>query len=99
MRKPVALVPLRGLRCASLLTVRSLADGVVFALKARAKAQGRNTEAEVREILREAVMPSDQVGLGFALQELVQTYAISDSEVDGILMARDKTLAEPLDLS
>ncbi|MFA6700984.1 MAG: hypothetical protein WCS28_12550 [Thiomicrospira sp.] len=83
----------------AVLTVRSLADEVVFALKARAKAHGRSTEAEVREILREAVMPSEKVGLGFALQELAQTYAISDSEVDGILAARDKTLAEPLDLS
>lgn len=52
----------------AVLTVRSLADEVVFALKARAKAHGRSTEAEVRKILREAVMPSDRAGLGFALQ-------------------------------
>lgn len=83
----------------AVLTVRSLADELVFALKARAKAHGRSTEAEVREILREAVMPSEQVGLGHVLQELAQTYAISDSEVDTILAVRDQTPSEPLDLA
>ncbi|WFE67724.1 hypothetical protein P8S54_05655 [Thiomicrospira sp. R3] len=53
----------------------------------------------MREILREAVMPSEQIGQGFALQALAQTYAITDSEVATILTVRDQTPAEPLDLS
>jgi antitoxin FitA len=36
------------------LTVRNLEDGVVDALKARARRNNRSLEAEVRELLRDA---------------------------------------------
>ena len=39
------------------ILVRQLDDAVVEALKAQAKANARSTEAEVREILSEAVRP------------------------------------------
>jgi plasmid stability protein len=37
------------------ILVRKLDDGVLRRIKARAKAHGRSTEAEVREILNDAV--------------------------------------------
>ncbi|MGE0004752.1 MAG: Arc family DNA-binding protein [Parvibaculaceae bacterium] len=39
------------------IVVRKLDDGVLRRIKARAKANGRSAEAEVREILNDAVMP------------------------------------------
>jgi antitoxin FitA len=39
------------------ILVRKLDDGVLNRIKARAKANGRSAEAEVREILSDAVTP------------------------------------------
>ena len=51
------------------LIVRQLEEDVKLALQRRAKANGRSTEAEVREILRAAVYADDHapVGLGTAI--------------------------------
>lgn len=40
------------------ILVRQLDDAVLAALKARAKANARSTEAELREIISDAVRPS-----------------------------------------
>jgi antitoxin FitA len=47
------------------VTVRSLPDETLRALKLRAAQSGRSTEAEIRAILENAVRPT--VGLGSAL--------------------------------
>ena len=47
------------------ITIRNLPEETARALKARAARAGRSTEAEVREILNDAVRPV--VGLGTAL--------------------------------
>lgn len=39
------------------IIVRKLEDEVLEGIRTRAKANGRSTEAEVREILRQAVVP------------------------------------------
>ncbi|HWE56952.1 MAG TPA: hypothetical protein VG435_15685 [Acidimicrobiales bacterium] len=54
------------------LLVRRLDDDVKSALQRRAKAHGRSTEEEVREILRQAVRSNEgaPVRLGSAIAEL-----------------------------
>jgi antitoxin FitA len=54
------------------LTIRGLPENTRRALKARAKRNARSTEAEVRAILTEAVMP--QKGLGTLLYEIGRKY-------------------------
>ena len=78
------------------LTVRNLTDEVMFALKARAKSHHRSTEAEVREILKEAVMPSHQVPMGEAIMELSAHYQISNEDIDQIENTRDNSPAQPM---
>ena len=50
-----------------MLTVRNLPDKVHRALRVRAALRGRSTEAEVRAILEETVLPEGRVGLGSLL--------------------------------
>lgn len=50
------------------LTVRNLPDETHRALRLRAVAHGRSTEAEIRAILDEAVRPAK--GLGASLREI-----------------------------
>lgn len=45
------------------LTIRNLDDEVVTQLKERAKARNRSLEAELREILTDAVKPSTAISL------------------------------------
>ena len=42
------------------LTVRNVGEDVIAALKRRAAASGRSAEAEHRELLREALLGTDQ---------------------------------------
>ena len=75
------------------ITVRNLPDETHRALKARAAAHGRSTEAEVRAILTAAVDSPDRVLLGSAL-------AAIGAAVGGLELDRDLEPApEPLDLS
>ncbi len=50
------------------VTIRNLPEETHRALKARAQRHGRSTEAEIREILREAVRPAK--GLGSTLHDI-----------------------------
>ena len=53
----------------AMLTVRNLPDEVHRALRVRAALRGRSTEAEVRSILTETVLPEGRMGLGSLLTD------------------------------
>ncbi|RGE21155.1 plasmid stabilization protein [Leucobacter sp. wl10] len=80
----------------AVLTVRNVPDEVHRALRVRAAEHGRSAEAEVREILRAAVVPSQRVLLGDALSSLGRDLALTGGEVDALEASRDRTPAEPL---
>ena len=54
------------------IVVRQLPEEVHAALKARAKRETRSAEAVARDILREALVPSDQLGFGHRLAAVWQ---------------------------
>lgn len=76
------------------IAIRNLSDATHRALKARAAASHRSTEAEVRAILDAAVAPPGRVRVGSLLASMGQV-------ADGVELAvtRDKTNREPLDLA
>ena len=49
------------------ITVRNLPDEVHRALRVRAAIHGRSTEAEIREILEQALKPEQRIRMGDAL--------------------------------
>jgi len=73
------------------ITVRNLPPETHRALRVRAAHNGRSTEAEIREILEQAVRPSDRVKLGTLLAEIGKELGGVDLEIQ-----RDKTPVEPL---
>lgn len=56
------------------VTIRKLPDDAHAALKLRAKLNGRSTEAEIREILLNAVAPSKTKGLGTQIHEFAMQF-------------------------
>ncbi|MDE0110457.1 MAG: Arc family DNA-binding protein [Bryobacterales bacterium] len=80
-----------------MLTVRNLPDEVHRALRVRAARRGRSTEAEVRAILQETVLPEGRVGLGSLLTAIGRRAALSDEEF-AAFSQRDTAPAQPLDL-
>ena len=76
------------------ITIRNLSEETHRALKARAAAHHRSTEAEVRSILDAAVAPADRVKVGSLLASIGQ-------DVGGVELAvtREKTSRVPLDLT
>ena len=81
----------------AMLTVRNLPDEVHRALRVRAARRGRSTEAEVRAILQETVLPEGRVGLGSVLTAIGRRAALSDEEF-AAFGRRDTAPARPLDL-
>ena len=75
----------------SAVTIRNLPPATHRALKARAKVHERSTEAEMREILVEAVKPKGK-GLGTLLREFGEKYGPLEFEPD-------KSPNEPADFS
>jgi plasmid stability protein len=73
------------------VTIRNLPEETHRALKARAAEHGRSTEAEIRDILEQAVKPAGRVRLGSELAALGQ--AFEGVELD---LERDRTPAEPI---
>jgi plasmid stability protein len=71
-----------------------VADETHRALKARAVAHGRSTEAEVRAILSEAVSAPDGEGLGSRIARLAAE--VGGFELD---LPRSTTSREPTDFS
>jgi plasmid stability protein len=76
------------------ITIRNLSEETHRALKARAAAHNRSTEAEVRSILDAAVAPPDRVKVGSLLASIGQ-----DAGGVDLAVPREKTGREPLDLA
>lgn len=76
------------------ITVRGLSDETHRALKARAAAHHRSTEAEVRAILESATAPAGRVRLGSLLAEIGQEAGGVELDIQ-----RDRAPSEPIDLS
>jgi antitoxin FitA len=74
------------------VTVRNLPDETHRALKLRAAEHGRSTEAEIREILEEAVRPAARVKIGSELAAFGQRFGGLDFDI-----ARDESPIEPAD--
>ena len=81
----------------AMLTVRNLSDEVHRALRVRAALRGRSTEAEVRAILEETVMPQGRVGLGSLLTAVGRRAGLTEEESAGFAQ-RDTVPARPVDL-
>lgn len=80
----------------AMLTVRNLPDDVHRALRVRAAQHGNSTEAEVRDILANAVKPENRVRLGEALAALSREIGLTNEDFEVFNQSRDKTPAEPL---
>lgn len=80
----------------AMLTVRNLPDDVHRALRVQAALHGRSTEAEVREILANAVKPETRVRVGDALAALGRKIGLTNEDFEVFDRVRDKTPAEPL---
>ena len=76
------------------ITVRNLHDETHRALKARAQANGRSTEAEVRAILVDVTAPVFELRLGSLLADIGR-----DAGRGGIVIERDDESSEPPDFS
>ncbi|AQQ30296.1 Arc family DNA-binding protein [Burkholderia cenocepacia] len=73
------------------ITVRNLPDEVHRALRIRAAQHGRSTEAEVRDILEQAVRPGGRPRLGTLLAEIGREAGGIDFEV-----RRDASSTDPM---
>jgi antitoxin FitA len=79
----------------AMLTVRNLPDEVHRALRVLAARHGHSTEAEVREILANAVKPEMRVRMGDALGALGREIGLTNQDFESLDQGRDKTPAEP----
>lgn len=80
-----------------MLTVRNLPDEVHRALRVRAALRGRSTEAEVRAILEESVLPEGRAALGALLSTIGRRVGLTDEEYV-CFGHRDTVPARPIDL-
>ena len=78
------------------ITVRNLPDEVHRALRVRAAMHGRSTEAEIREILEQAVKPEQRILMGDALAKIGRRVGLTDQDLE--VFEHDKTPAEPMKL-
>lgn len=74
----------------AVVTVRNLPEETHRALKLRAAQHGRSTEAEIREILEEAVRPKTRIKIGSALAAFGRRWEGIDLDI-----SRDQTPTEP----
>ncbi|MHB8346057.1 MAG: FitA-like ribbon-helix-helix domain-containing protein [Acidiferrobacterales bacterium] len=74
----------------SAVTIRNLPEETHLALKRLAAQHGHSTEAEIREILEEAVRPKTRIKIGSELAAFGQRFGGDDFNV-----ARDQTPPEP----
>ena len=79
----------------AMLTVRNLPDEVHRALRVRAALRGRSTEAEVRAILEETVLPEGRAALGTLLTAVGRRAALTDEEFAGFAQ-RDTAPPRPV---
>ena len=80
----------------AMLTVRNLPDEVHRALRVRAALRGRSTEAEVRAILQETVLPKGRVRLGSLLTAIGRGAGLTAEESRGFAL-REGTPAKPVE--
>ena len=76
------------------VTIRNLPDEVHRALKARARANGRSTEAEIREILRETVMSATADSLVDRIADIKRRHGSFELDVE-----RDQSPPEAADFT
>ena len=81
----------------AMLTVRNVPDEVHRALRVRAALRGRSTEAEVRAILEETVLPEGRAALGTLLTAIGRHAGLTEEEFAGFAR-RDTTPSRPIDL-
>jgi plasmid stability protein len=74
----------------AVVTVRNLPEETHRALKVRAAQNGRSTEAEIREILTDAVRPRARIRIGTELAAFGRRHGGLDLEI-----SRDSRPAEP----
>jgi len=79
------------------VTVRNVPDEVHRALRVRAAKHGRSAEAEIREILANAVKPEGRLKLGSLLADIGRKINLSDDEFSIFEQSRDKTQVKPVD--
>lgn len=83
----------------AMMTVRNIPDEVHRALRVRAAQHGHSMEAEVREILGNAVAPEGRVKLGSLLADIGRQTKLTEEEfaIFEQNLSRDKTPAKPMD--
>jgi plasmid stability protein len=78
------------------LTIRNLPEETHRALRVRAAAHGRSTEAEIRDILEKAARPEGRIRLGSLLAAIGREAGLTNEDVEAILQRRDPTTAAPM---
>jgi plasmid stability protein len=78
------------------ITVRNVPNDVHRALHVLAAQHGRSAEAEIRDILEQAVKPAKRVRLGDALAALGRKVGVTDEDIAAIDQMRDKSPAKPM---
>lgn len=79
------------------VTIRNVPEAVHRALRVRAAQHGRSAEAEIREILENAVQPEGRVKLGSLLASIGRKINLSNDEFSIFEQSRDKSPAKPVD--
>jgi plasmid stability protein len=78
------------------ITVRNVPDEVHRALRVRAARHGRSAEAEIRDILEQAVKPAKRVRLGDTLAALGRKAGITNDDIAAVDQMRDNSPAKPM---
>jgi antitoxin FitA len=78
------------------VTIRNLSEETHRAIKARAAQHGHSTEAEIRDILNQAVLPPQRVKLGSLLAEIAREAELTDEEIAVFTEARNEEPSEPM---
>ncbi len=78
------------------LTIRNLPEETHRALRVRAAANGRSTEAEIRDILEKAAKPEGRIKLGSLLAAIGREAGLTHKDVESILQHRGRKPAKPM---
>ncbi|PZQ50059.1 MAG: plasmid stabilization protein [Rhodovulum sulfidophilum] len=78
------------------VTIRNLSDEAHRALKVRAAQNGRSTEAEIRDILEEAVRPAHRPRIGSAMAALSRDAGLTNADVETLDRNCDRAPAPPM---
>ena len=63
------------------VTIRNLTEEAHRAIKQRARAHGVSTEAEMRSILEQAVIPKERIKFGTAIYEMSRAFGGVDLDI------------------